>query len=132
LSHVDATGEGEVVPDADLIIDERNTYISPDVMYFAGDRYALINPNEQIRIIPDLVVEVLSPSTDRHDLITKRRLYAELGVPHYWIADADRNTVRECVLGADGQYAERVFTEGDVFEPSLFPGMRIDLRRTFA
>ena len=38
--YVQGTGAGDIVPDADLIIDERNTYISPDIMYFAGDRFS--------------------------------------------------------------------------------------------
>ena len=85
-----------------------------------------------IRIVPDLVVEVLSPSTDRYDLTTKRRLYEQLRVLHYWIADAQANNVRECVLGADGHYTERVIAAGEPFAPALFPGVQIDLQRVFA
>jgi len=130
--HVRATGTGEVVPDADLIVDERKTYISPDIMYFAGDRYAQVNPDEMLRIVPDLVVEVLSPSTNRYDLVTKHHLYEQLGVPHYWILDARANTVHECVLGTDRSYTERVVTKNEPFEPVLFTGLTIDLHRVFA
>ena len=42
-----------------------------------------------------LVVEVLSPSSERIDRFTKRRLYQEVGIPLYWIIDADRHHV-EC------------------------------------
>jgi Uma2 family endonuclease len=131
VNRTERTGEGRVIPDADLIVDERNTYISPDIMYFAGDRYAQIDPNEMIRIIPDLVVEVLSPSTSRYDLVTKRHVYEQLDVPHYWMVDTRTRAIRECVLGADGRYVERVVTESDPFEPALFPGLSIDLRRVF-
>jgi Uma2 family endonuclease len=129
---VQSTGSGEVVPDADLIVDERNTYISPDIMYFAGDRFAHVDPDEMIRIIPDLVIEILSPGTDLYDLSTKRRLYETLGVPHYWIADAQAKTVRECVLDTSRQYVERLIAAAERFEPALFPGLRIDLQRIFA
>ena len=40
-----------------------------------------------------LAVEVLSPSTTRHDRFTKRRLYQEVGIPVYWIVDADGHYV---------------------------------------
>ncbi len=40
-----------------------------------------------------LAVEVLSPSTARHDRFTKRRLYREVGVPVYWVADPDQQSV---------------------------------------
>lgn len=132
IAHVEATGQGKVIPDADLIIDERNAYVSPDIMYFAGDRLARIDPNEMIRILPDLIVEVLSPATDRRDLLVKRSLYEPLGVPHYWIVDAERSTIRECVLGPGGVYAERAVSIDQPFEPARFPGLQIDLRRVFA
>jgi len=44
-------------------------------------------------VIPLLVVEVLSPSSLRHDRFTKRRLYQELGVPLYWLVDPDARSV---------------------------------------
>ena len=40
-----------------------------------------------------LVIEVLSPSTARHDRFTKRRLYQEQDIPLYWIVDADEHRV---------------------------------------
>jgi Uma2 family endonuclease len=40
-----------------------------------------------------LVVEVLSPSSKRHDRFTKRRLFQEQGVPLYWIVDTDAHAV---------------------------------------
>ncbi len=40
-----------------------------------------------------LAIEVLSPSTSRHDRFTKRRLYQEVGIPLYWIVDADARAV---------------------------------------
>ena len=125
-------GQGKVIPEADLIIDERNTYISPDIMYFSGDRFTQIDPDEMIRIIPDLVIEILSPGTELYDLSTKRGLYQKLGVPHYWIVDAQAKTVRECVLGADRRYAERLITANEPFESALFPERQIDLQRIFA
>ena len=48
---------------------------------------------------PFLIVEVLSPSTRRRDLIDKRSLYVDAGVAEYWIVDADTRTIR--VVRAD-------------------------------
>jgi Uma2 family endonuclease len=45
-----------------------------------------------MRTLP-LVVEVLSPSSTRADRFTKRRLYQEVGVPLYWMVDADERVV---------------------------------------
>ena len=41
----------------------------------------------------ELAIEVLSPSTARYDRLVKRRFYQEVGVPEYWIVDADARLV---------------------------------------
>jgi Uma2 family endonuclease len=51
---------------------------------------------------PLLVVEVLSPSTSRRDLVTKRRLYARRGVPAYWIVDVDPPSVTVLERSGEG------------------------------
>jgi Uma2 family endonuclease len=125
-------GAGTVVPDADLIVDERNTYVSPDLMFYAGDRYATVDPNEMLRLIPDLIVEVLSPSTSDYDRTTKRDVYAGIGVAHYWAVDGDRRAVTEHVLQADGTYHTRTVRAPEVFRPALFPHLEINLTQVLA
>ena len=125
-------GLGFVIPDADLIIDSRNTYIAPDIINFAADRFAGVDPDQMIRIVPDLVIEVVSPTSANYDRWTKRRLYAELGVPHYWIVDPDRRTITEHVLEPTGDYNERTIAPPEPFRPSPFPDLTIDLAQLFA
>lgn len=63
-----------------------HTVVQPDVVYL--DRRARRSEIAgHIDGIPDLAVEVLSPSSDWRDREVKRRLYAEAGVPEYWIVD---------------------------------------------
>jgi len=47
---------------------------------------------------PDLVVEILSPSTSYHDKHTKFMLYLNAGVPEYWIVDPEANVITACRL----------------------------------
>src|SRR5262249_41190546 len=51
---------------------------------------------------PPLVVEVLSPSTRRHDREVKMRRYAALGVPHYWIVDPESQWIAQYRLEGTG------------------------------
>lgn len=129
--HAEAAGEGTVIPDADLVFDEQGTYVSPDVMYFSAGRLANWNPDERLRVVPDLVVEVLSPGTEEYDLTTKRDLYARLGVQSYWIVDASRKVVVELTLGRDQRYTERVVHAPSEFRPAALPGFALDLGRLF-
>jgi Uma2 family endonuclease len=69
----------------DVRINDRNVY-APDVWWCCDDR---IPDLDEIRLpwLPDLAVEVLSPSTRRYDLGVKRERYEETGVPELWIID---------------------------------------------
>jgi Uma2 family endonuclease len=59
-----------------------------------------------------LVVEILSPSTRRFDLTLKRQLYAEMGIPSYWIVDIKEPSVLVLEPGPPGEYAERMRLTG--------------------
>lgn len=131
LGHIEQHRLGVLVPDGDLIFDERGTCISPDLMYFTPEQYARVNPEGKNSVIPTLVVEVLSESTLGRDQLVKRRLYAELGVPHYWMVYRYRRCVDELTLGPDGLYAESRVSAPGVFRPMLFPGLEIDLDPLF-
>ena len=80
--------------------------------------------------VPDIVVEILS--TDRsHDLVFKRRIYAEAGVREYWIFDPRNDTALPLRLG-DGEYVERAaLGVGDVLTTPLLPGLTIPLADVF-
>lgn len=61
--------------------------------------------DEGMRVPPLLVVEVLSPSTRRKDLLLKREIYAEFGIPSYWLVDPKTRTLTVLSL-RDGAYVE--------------------------
>jgi Uma2 family endonuclease len=62
-----------------------DSVFEPDVMVVPVDP-----PSDVLRDPPLLIVEILSPSNREADLITKRRKYAECGLPWYWIVDPDK------------------------------------------
>jgi Uma2 family endonuclease len=74
---------------------------------------------------PDLVAEVLSPSTAARDRGVKRRRYAAAGVPHYWILDPD--TLEAYRLREGGYDLIGTFSRGTTFTPELFPGLEIPI-----
>lgn len=65
--------------------------IIPDIAGWQRER--LPELPKQLSVAPDWVCEILSPSTRRHDLLTKRPLYAEAGVTWMWIIDLDARTL---------------------------------------
>ena len=79
---------------------------------------------------PDMVIEILSPSNRRHDLLVKHRLYQRAGVREYWIVDPEKNVVQVHQL-EDGHYgAAEVYLTGNV-PVSLWDDFSVDLTRVF-
>lgn len=80
---------------------------------------------------PDLVVEILSPWTQRHDRFTKFSLYQRAGVQEYWIVDPDNKTVQVFVL-ENGYYVAADFGEaGDKLRVNVLKNCTIDLTQVF-
>lgn len=101
--------------------------VQPDLFYVSGEQKALV---KDIRIdgAPELVIEVLSPSSKRKDRLQKMRIYQEAQVQHYWILDPQEKTL-ECFAWHDGVYALIASGMDDnVVEPPNFTGLSIELK----
>ena len=104
-----------------------DTVVEPDITVVCDsaklDRYGC-------KGAPDMVIEILSPSTRHRDLSMKYRLYQRAGVREYWIVDPDRRAVQTFRLD-DGFYdAAEVYTSGAV-PVSLWDDFSIDLSSVF-
>ncbi len=81
---------------------------------------------------PDLIIEILSPSTRRHDLLTKFNLYLRAGVREYWIVDPANKDVQVFLL-EDGHYSAKHFgSEGDKVMVNVLEDCYLDLSEIFA
>lgn len=81
--------------------------------------------------VPDMVVEILSPSTQRHDRLTKFNLYQRAGVREYWIVDPANRAVQSFVL-EDGRYSVKEFgAAGDKMRVNILEDCVIDLSEVF-
>jgi Uma2 family endonuclease len=67
--------------------------ISPDLAGWRRERMPSLPESEPIRVVPDWVCEILSPSTQRHDLLIKKPYYARVGVSFHWIIDRAARTL---------------------------------------
>lgn len=82
---------------------------------------------------PDMVIEVLSPSTQRHDQLVKLNLYQRAGVQEYWIVDPENRTVRVLLQTGNGIFQTReVYGQEDVAKVNVLDGCFIELSKVFS
>ena len=79
---------------------------------------------------PDMVIEILSPSTTRKDRLLKYLKYEQAGVAEYWIVDPDGRFV-EVYLLQDGRYFSKRYGEEDKIPCDVLEGLEIDLNEIF-
>ena len=108
-----------------VVLDDENG-VQPDLVYVARERLGII-AERGIEGAPDLVVEVLSPSTRARDRGIKMRRYAAAGIPHYWIVDPRARTLEAYQLGEQGYELTGREGAGSTFRPTLFPGLEIPI-----
>lgn len=130
--HTDEHDLGEVfIAPYDLKLGDPSV-VQPDILYISWDRHDIVT-RLNAQGVPDLVIEVISPSSTRMDLETKRDLYAKYGVLHYWVAHPQDEWLRAYDLGADGQYELVAEGHGDMtFSAPPFPDLAIRLARLWA
>lgn len=82
---------------------------------------------------PDLIVEILSPSSLRNDRLVKLRLYQRAGVREYWIADPENKTVQVFLLNSNGiLYPHEDYGQEDVAKVNVLDGCFIELDKVFS
>lgn len=81
---------------------------------------------------PDLVIEILSPSTRRHDRLVKLRLYQRAGVREYWIVDPETRSVMVFLLENGFLRLHEDYGREDVAKVSVLEGCFVELAKVFA
>lgn len=83
--------------------------------------------------VPDLIIEISSPSTTKHDKILKFNKYEKAGVKEYWIVEPDGRVISIFRLQDNGRYGRmETFSEDDIIKVQSFPGLEIDVKSVFA
>lgn len=80
---------------------------------------------------PDLIVEVLSPSTARNDRLIKYTSYEKAGVKEYWIVDPYNMTVEIYSLEGASFIQSEILGKDDLLTATIFPELEIDLKNIF-
>ena len=107
--------------------------VVPDLVFVSRERLSILT-DANIQGAPDLVAEILSPSTRRVDEGVKLARYERLGVQEYWIADPLQRTVAVHRL-EEGHFRQDAALRADlqdVLTTPLLPGLEVRLAEIFA
>lgn len=130
-SHVAEHDLGEVLAAPVAVVLDEHTILEPDLVFVSMNRAHLIT-EKAIAGAPDLVIEILSPSTARRDRTVKLRLYGRFGVPHYWIADPAARELFAFELASSGSYGSaRVLRGDEVAEMPVPKCLRLELAKVW-
>lgn len=111
-----------------LSLDRRRLY-APDVIIILPGNPCVVG-ERMVEGAPDIVIEILSSDRNR-DLVRKRQVYAEAGIPHYWLCDLRQDTLTLLEL-RNGVYAEQAtLTAAETLTTPLLPGFAIPLADIF-
>jgi Uma2 family endonuclease len=114
----------------DVYLDEENQF-QPDLVYILHENASIIK-EKRIEGAPDLVVEILSPSTSHNDKIRKKRQYERHGVKEYWIVDPVHRTVDQFIRDENKFVLYETYSMSGRMTSSLFSCIDIDMSRVFS
>lgn len=111
-------GRGEVTLEAAVQIAADRGYM-PDIAWWCEDKCSAPDQPATFQGPPDLVVEVLSPSTRRLDIVRKREDYPRIGVAELWLIDPDEPSAHVVRTHADSQVTLDVSADYELRSPLL-------------
>lgn len=129
--HLEPRGGRAVIAPMDLVMGDIATPVQPDVIAVGPERMGVFAESGRLEGVPDLLAEVLSPSTRGHDERVKFDAYHRAGVPEYWILDPVERTVRVHVRRGEA-WVPILFRGHDTAASEVFAGFTAPVETVFA
>ena len=106
---------------------KKDTVVQPDLLVICDK---LLIDEKGCNGAPDMIVEILSPSSVTHDMLIKYGLYLKAGVREYWIVDPGAKTIITHVL-KDGAYERKIYDYPDTAQTTILEGCNVELSEVF-
>ncbi len=114
----------------DVVLSEIDI-VQPDLIFVSKER-KLIVTEKNIQGAPDMVIEILSPSSQYKDKVIKAELYKKFGVREYWLIDPQEKQITLYDFGSSkGKSSKAIYTLDEIFESPLLAGLKISLKEIF-
>ena len=113
----------------DIVLNEINV-LQPDILFVSNERKDIIT-EKNISGAPDLVIEILSPSTAYYDLFDKKELYERFGVKEYWIVDPMRKWIEVYNLKNKKFRQTQKLSQKGVLHSAVLKNFELNLQEIF-
>lgn len=115
----DQVGDGGMLLQDVFVAFGEGEYPAPDIAWWPSERRPDLAKGA-VRVVPELVVEVLSPKTRDNDLGIKRELYMAAGVRELWLVDPDDRSIT--IVSSD---SERTFAGEETADSAVLPSFSV-------
>lgn len=114
----------------DVVLDNYNV-LQPDLV-FVSEKNSEILFGDYVNGIPDLVVEIISPSSVSRDRIEKKNIYEKFGIPEFWLVDPKNEMIEILVLNKEKNYEHFSYAnESGKVKSKILKGFELDLATLF-
>ncbi len=103
--------------------------VEPDIFFVSVSRLDIVKG--WVRGVPDLIIEILSPTGLERDRFIKRDLYARNGVLEYWLVDTEAESIEVLSLHAECYEPAGYFTGSETIISAIIPGLPLRARDVF-
>ena len=131
MHHVSENNLGTVFATTTAVLLTEYSAPQPDLVFLSQEKMDLFDPQWGIKGAPDIMVEIVSPTSYKRDHLLKKELYAEHGIPEYWIVDGHDRKVTVLHLD-EGFYEETIYADDKAIASKVFPELNVTATQIFA
>ncbi len=113
----------------DVLLSEKDV-VQPDIVVVLKNNINIIT-KENIKGVPDFLIEILSPTNRMYDVKKKRTLYEQYGVKEYWLVDPELETIQKLILHEDRYIDEGTYEENAIITCGVISGLSIEVKNVF-
>jgi Uma2 family endonuclease len=115
---------GKVFPAPLDVVLPTGEVVQPDIFFLGTKQAERVSAANKVEEVPPFLVEILSPSSVKHDTVRKRELYEKNGVREYWIVDMKERSIAQLVLRKK-HYVVTELGESDTIRGAVLAGFEM-------
>ena len=113
-----------IIFEFDLLLE--HNYLVPDLMIACEDKFE----GNRYEKVPQIIVEIISPSSASRDYLVKRNKYEQLGIPEYWIVSPEEQCI-DVLCFTDASHTNYCVKDNPILTSCSIPELTIDLNNVF-